>query len=113
MLDRFEEFLSSRGLRLTRQRELIIKAFLAQQEHVSAEDLYLKVKEQAPEIGYTTVYRTLKLLAEANLAHARNFRDGFSRYEPAHQVEHHDHLICRKCGSIKEFVNEHIEKMQE
>lgn len=113
MLDRFEEFLSSRGLRLTRQRELIIKAFLAQQEHVSAEDLYLKVKEQAPEIGYTTVYRTLKLLAEADLAHARNFRDGFSRYEPAHRIEHHDHLICRKCGGIAEFVNEHIEKMQE
>ena len=113
MLDRFGEFLNGRGLRLTRQRELIVKDFLAQQEHVSAEDLYLKVREKAPEIGYTTVYRTLKLLAEANLAHARNFGDGFSRYEPAHQVEHHDHLICRKCGEITEFVNEHIEKMQD
>ena len=113
MIDRFEEFLHSRNLRLTRQRELIVKAFLAQKEHVSAEDLYLKVKKKAPEIGYTTVYRTLKLLAEANLAQARNFRDGFFRYEPAHQVEHHDHLICRKCGDISEFVNEHIETMQE
>ncbi len=113
MLARFEEFLNGRGLRLTKQRELIIKAFLAQHEHVSAEDLYLKVREKSPEIGYTTVYRTLKLLAEADLAHSRNFRDGFSRYEPAHQIEHHDHLICRKCGNITEFVNEHIEKMQD
>jgi Fur family ferric uptake transcriptional regulator len=112
MLDRFEEFLNSRGLRLTRQRQLVVQAFLDQKEHVSAEELYLLVKKRAPEIGYTTVYRTLKLLAEADLAHARNFRDGFFRFEPAHQVEHHDHLICRKCGSIAEFSNEHIEVMQ-
>ena len=113
MLNRFEEFLNSRGLRLTRQRQEIVKAFLAQQEHVSAEELYLQVKKIAPEIGYTTVYRTLKLLAEADLAHARNFRDGFSRFEPAHLIEHHDHLICRKCGGITEFINEYIETMQE
>jgi Fur family ferric uptake transcriptional regulator len=113
MLDRFEEFLSERGLRLTRQRQIVVQAFMDQEEHVSAEELYLLVKKRAPEIGYTTVYRTLKLLAEADLAHARNFRDGFARFEPAHQVEHHDHLICRKCGSITEFTNEHIEKMQE
>lgn len=112
MLAQFEEFLNSRGLRLTRQRQQIVKSFLAKKEHVSAEELYLQVKKTAPEIGYTTVYRTLKLLAEADLAHARNFQDGFSRYEPAHHVEHHDHLVCRKCGSITEFTNEHIEKMQ-
>jgi Fur family ferric uptake transcriptional regulator len=112
MLAQFEEFLNSRGLRLTRQRQQIVKSFLAKKEHVSAEELYLRVKKTAPEIGYTTVYRTLKLLAEADLAHARNFQDGFSRYEPAHQIEHHDHLVCRKCGGITEFTNEHIEKMQ-
>ena len=112
MLAQFEEFLNSRGLRLTRQRQQIVKSFLAKKEHVSAEELYLQVKKTAPEIGYTTVYRTLKLLAEADLAHARNFQDGFSRYEPAHHVEHHDHLVCRKCGSITEFTNEHIEKTQ-
>jgi Fur family ferric uptake transcriptional regulator len=112
MLNRFEEFLNRRGLRLTRQRQEVVKAFLAQREHVSAEELYHLVKQRVPEIGYTTVYRTLKLLAEADLAHARNFQDGFSRFEPAHQVEHHDHLICRKCGGITEFVNEHIEVMQ-
>ena len=113
MLDHFEKFLRDKGLRLTRQRQQIVKVFLSQKDHVSAEELYLKVKEETPEIGYTTVYRTLKLLFEAELAHAHNFRDGFSRFEPAHLVEHHDHLICRKCGRITEFVNKHIEKMQE
>ena len=113
MINRFEEFLNDRNLRLTTQRELIVKNFLSQKDHISAEDLYLKVKKKAPEIGYTTVYRTLKLLEEAGLAHSRNFRDGYFRYEPAHQVEHHDHLICKKCGNIIEFVNENIESMQE
>lgn len=112
MLNQFEKFLNSKGLRLTRQRQQVVKAFLDQKDHLSAEELYLKVKEVAPEIGYTTVYRTLKLLFEADLAHARNFRDGFSRFEPAHLVEHHDHLICRKCGNITEFVNVHIEEIQ-
>lgn len=112
MLNQFEKFLNSKGLRLTRQRQQVVKVFLDQKDHLSAEELYLKVKEIAPEIGYTTVYRTLKLLFEADLAHARNFRDGFSRFEPAHLVEHHDHLICRKCGNITEFVNVHIEEIQ-
>ena len=112
MLSKFDEYLSGRGLRLTRQREQIVKVFLAQKEHVSAEELYLLVKKKSPEIGYTTVYRTLKLLAEADLAHARNFQNGYARFEPAHHVDHHDHLICRKCGNITEFVNEHIEAMQ-
>lgn len=112
MLDPFEKFLSSKGLRLTKQRRKIVQAFLDHKEHVSAEELYLKVKEGSPEIGYTTVYRTLKLLFEADLAHASNFGDGFARFEPAHLGEHHDHLICRKCGGITEFVSEHIEKMQ-
>ncbi len=113
MLDRFEKFLNERGLRLTTQRQLVVRTFLDQEEHLSAEELYLLVKKKAPEIGYTTVYRTLKLLAEADLAHARNFQDGFARFEPAHYMGHHDHLICRKCGSITEFTNEHIEVMQE
>jgi Fur family ferric uptake transcriptional regulator len=113
MLNQFEKFLNDKGLRLTRQRQQVVTTFLDQKDHVSAEELYLKVKEISPEIGYTTVYRTLKLLFEADLAHSRNFRDGFSRFEPAHLVEHHDHLICRKCGSISEFVNVHIEAIQE
>ena len=113
MLDRFEDFLNERGLRLTRQRQEIVKTFLDQKDHLSAEELYLLVKEGAPEIGYTTVYRPLKLLAEADLAHARNFRDGYLRFEPAHLIEHHDHLICRKCGKITEFVNDNIEVLQE
>jgi Fur family ferric uptake transcriptional regulator len=60
-----------------------------------------------------TVYRTMKLRAESNLAHAQNFGDGQTRYEPAVGREHHDHLICTRCGTIIEFENDRIEQMQD
>jgi Fur family ferric uptake transcriptional regulator len=59
------------------------------------------------------VYRTLKLLADAGLAEARRFEDGFTRYEYTVAIGHHDHLICTKCGTIIEFENARIEKLQQ
>ena len=56
-----------------------------------------------PKIGYTTVYRTLKLLTRLGLAAQRKFADGETRYEPASEGSHHDHLICLECGKIIEF----------
>jgi len=56
------------------------------------------------------VYRTMKLLVEAGLATERHFDDGITRYEIEH--EHHDHLVCIKCGKITEFECEMIEKTQ-
>jgi Fur family ferric uptake transcriptional regulator len=60
-----------------------------------------------------TVYRTMKLLAEAGLAHARNFGDGQTRYEAAVGKHHHDHLICTQCGTIVEFEDDRIESLQD
>ena len=68
------------------------------------------MRELHPGIGYTTVYRTMKLLCEAGLAHEHNF-DGTARYEIAH--EHHDHLVCTRCGKIVEFECELIESAQD
>ena len=56
-------------------------------------------------------YRTLKVLVEAGLAHARDFGDGQTRYEVA--SDHHDHLICSKCGLVLEFEDDEIEVLQE
>ena len=55
----------------------------------------------------------MKLRAESNLAHAQNFGDGQTRYEPAVGREHHDHLICTRCGTIIEFENDRIEQLQD
>ena len=64
-----------------------------------------------PNIGYTTVYRTMKLLCDAGLATERHFDGGVTRYEIEH--EHHDHLVCLRCGKIIEFECAMIEKTQQ
>lgn len=105
------KYLDGMGLKHTKQRDVILVAFLDSQEHVSAEQLYQEVRQHTPSIGYTTVYRTLKLLVEAGLAQERRFDDGLTRYEI--ERSHHDHLVCLKCGKIIEFKSELIEDTQD
>jgi Fur family ferric uptake transcriptional regulator len=109
----FSEFAANKGLRSTRQRDIILDVFLSTHQHVSVEDLYLKVKASTPGIGQATVYRTLKLFAEAGLAREIHLHDGQTRYEHVLAGEHHDHLVCTGCDAIIEFENETIEKLQD
>lgn len=105
------QYLDGMGLKHTKQRDVILVAFLDSHEHLSAEQLYQKVRKKSPSIGYTTVYRTLKLLVDAGLAQERRFDDGLTRYEIEHA--HHDHLVCLECGKIIEFKSQLIEDTQE
>ena len=109
---RFSEYLKRKGLRVTPQRLKILKAFLNTEDHVSMEELFLLVRKTDRTVGQVTVYRTLKLLCEAGIASAVNFEEGMARYEPR-DLHHHDHLVCEKCGQKIEFINEHIETLQE
>ena len=107
-------FLKEKGLKSTRQRDIITAEFLKTGEHVTTEALYKKISKKHKNIGFTTVYRTLKLLAKSGLAAERVFADNLTRYEPAFSAGgHHDHLICLNCGSITEFEDRKIEKLQE
>jgi Fur family transcriptional regulator, ferric uptake regulator len=108
----FNNFALSKGLRSTRQRDIILDIFLSTHQHVSVEELYLKVKASNPGIGQATVYRTLKLFTEAGLAREILLHDGQTRYEHIVVGEHHDHLVCTGCNAIIEFENETIEKLQ-
>ena len=108
----FQNFALSKGLKSTRQRDMILDCFLSCDQHLSTEELYLKLKESMPGIGFATVYRTLKLFAESGIAREIQFGDGQTRYEHLHAGEHHDHLVCTRCGAIMEFENETIEKLQ-
>ena len=108
----FKEFMARKGLKSTQQREVILDAFLRTSSHVSTEEFYLKIRRKHPNIGYATVYRTLKLFAECGIAEERNFGDGQKRYEAANGEEHHDHLVCTGCGAIFEFESEEIERLQ-
>jgi len=104
-------YLDTRHLRHTRQRDAILEVFLEARSHITSEEIYQQVREKHSNIGYTTVYRTMKLLCEAGLAHERKFEDGVTRYEIQH--EHHDHLVCVRCGKIIEFECRMIESAQD
>jgi len=106
-------YMAEHGLKSTRQRSLIIDTFFQLGGHVSVEELWGKVRQNDPKVSVATVYRTMKLLSECGLAHARNFGDGQTRYEAAVGKHHHDHLICTRCGVIVEFESDRIEAMQE
>ncbi|OGW34626.1 MAG: transcriptional repressor [Nitrospirae bacterium GWD2_57_9] len=108
------EYLAGQGLKSTSQRDKILAVFVEAGRHLSAEELYARIKKVHPGIGYATVYRTLKLLAEAGMAEERRFEDGFTRYEyKTSEGGHHDHLICTRCRAIVEFENERIEALQQ
>jgi Fur family ferric uptake transcriptional regulator len=109
--DRWREYLASKGLNTTSQRELIVEQFFKTRDHVSIEELLARVRRRQPKVGYATVYRTLKLLVEGGLAVERQFGDGQARFEVV--GDHHDHLICTKCGLILEFEDDEIEALQE
>lgn len=111
--DKLTEYLAEQGLKSTRQRDIILKAFVEAGRHISVEDLHARVKKSNPNIGYATVYRTMKLLARAGIAEEMRFEDGFTRYEYRGSEGHHDHLICTACGRIIEFENERIEQLQQ
>lgn len=108
----FREYLVRKGLKTTKQREIILDAFLRASTHPSTEELFLKIRRKHPTVGYATVYRTLKLFADCGIAEERNFGDGQTRYEWIGDETHHDHLICTSCGAILEFEDPHIEKLQ-
>jgi Fur family ferric uptake transcriptional regulator len=109
----FNRYIVSRGLKQTRQREVILATFLEVDKHIDVEELYQRVRDRNPSIGHATVYRTMKLLTECGLAHERHFGDGMARYEQVSRKNHHDHLICTRCGRIIEFSNPVIEQLQE
>jgi Fur family ferric uptake transcriptional regulator len=108
----FDEYIAKKRLKSTRQRSIIFNEFFSYPGlHMTVEELYERVRRLSPKIGYTTIYRTLKLFKECGLAFERDFGEGRTRYEPVKfEGEHHDHLICIGCGRITEFEDERIER---
>lgn len=109
----FEQHIRKKGLRRTSQRDLILDIFLRTEDHLSSEDLYWLVQKEDPTIGYTTVYRTLKLLTEAGLAREVRLGDGKTYYEHHYKHQHHDHMVCIECGKVIEFFSPEIEALQD
>jgi Fur family ferric uptake transcriptional regulator len=110
--DRLDQYLAKAQLKQSKQRNYIIEEFLELDSHVSAEDLYSRLKDTEHNPGLATVYRTLNLLKEAGLVDQKQFADGKSVFEVLDPKAHHDHLICVSCHKVQEFANEEIETLQ-
>src|SRR5712691_3037640 len=108
----FTNYLLKNRLKRSDQREAILDVFLRSERHLSVDDLYHLVRKKHPDVGRTTVYRTLKLLQAAGLASELQF-GGQSRFEREYKRQHHDHFICRSCGDIIEFSSPEIETLQD
>lgn len=104
-------FMQQKGLKRSRQREVVAQVFYRTGGHIPVEALVARVRRLEPRVSVATVYRTMKLLSQCGLAVARQFQDGQTRYEPA-LTHHHDHLICQLCGRIIEFEDPQIEALQ-
>lgn len=80
--------------------------------HVSAEDVYKLLLEEGEEIGLATVYRVLTQFEAAGLVTRHHFENGLSVFE-LNRGEHHDHIVCVRCGKVEEFYDETIERRQQ
>lgn len=83
----FRNFISAKGLNMSRQRELVLDAFLSRGQQMSVDDLYIKLRTQFPTLGRATVYRTLKLLVECGIARACLVDGAPIQYEKCRSTE--------------------------
>lgn len=105
----FLEKLKEKGFKPTSERLLIFREAVKLTAHFSAEDLAFKVWQKDERVSRATVYRTIPLLLEFGVLREVVFSDKHHNYECVLGKEHHEHLICLKCGKIIEFADERME----
>ncbi|HMN68743.1 MAG TPA: Fur family transcriptional regulator [Bdellovibrionales bacterium] len=108
----FKRMIRQMGLKVTQQRMAILESLSAGRAHVTAQEVYEAVNVKYPEIGFATVYRFLRKMAEQKLVTEVRMGGLPARYELTPR-RHHDHLTCVQCGQIVEFESQQIETLQE
>ncbi len=101
---------------MTSQREAILDILISRQdEHLNADEIYIATKNQFPDIGLATVYRTLDLFSQLDIINKLEFGDAGCRYEfnPNYDKHYHHHLICLKCGKINEVKDDSLDALEE
>ncbi len=111
-LDKFERFLHLKDLRLTEARAAIVEAAMARHGHYPIDELIADLKARGISGSKATVYRTLPLLAEAGILQPAIVVADSKSYETTFGREHHDHLLCGRCGKVIEFEFEAFEILQ-
>lgn len=112
--ERLDNFLASKGLRQTKQREVVIEAAFASDEHFSAEDLLNRVRKIDRSVSRATVYRSLSLLVESGLLREVDLGREQAHYDPNFlDKPQHNHLICKDCDRVVEFEDKHIALLED
>jgi Fur family transcriptional regulator, ferric uptake regulator len=109
---RFRQFLVDQGLKLTRERESLLREIFATHYHFEADELLGKLKEKGIKTSRATIYRTLDLLVRSGLVRRVHLGEEHYHYERVTRDSHHDHLICTTCGTVIEFHDEDLEARQ-
>ena len=106
--------LKERGIRLTRQRRILLDLLDRSGRHLNADTLYQMAIEKDPKLNRVTVYRTLKLLKKGGLIDELDLMhvDGDQHYYESRLKQEHAHLICLRCGKVEEFFGEPLQKMR-
>ncbi len=109
----FRTFLKKRNLRQTPERFMVLEEVYATDDHVDADELYLRLKQKGNRVSRATVYNTLDLLLDCDLVGRHQFGKNQAKYERAYSYWQHDHLICLDCNEVLEFCDPRIQGIQE
>src|SRR5262245_26135802 len=112
--ERFEEYLQSRGKRITQQRRVLVDHVFERHDHFDADELIasLAQKPEAKDVSRPTVYRTLNELTEAGLLRKMTLR-GRAVYEHDYGYPQHDHLYCQVCEKLIEFHSDDLAELRD
>jgi Fur family transcriptional regulator, ferric uptake regulator len=108
------EALRAKGVRLTRQRQILLDLIDKTGQHLDAERLYLLAKELDPKINRVTVYRTLKILKQGGLVDELDLMHygGDQHYYETRLKQEHAHVVCLRCGRVEEFFGEPLQRLR-
>jgi Fur family transcriptional regulator, ferric uptake regulator len=113
-LNLFRRYLREQGLPVTSQREVVADVVFASSEHLSVDDIEMKLRERGERIGKATIYRTMEILVRSGLVEEHDFGEGFKRYEHLFgQQPEHEHLICTNCSKVIEFQRPEVLRVQD
>jgi Fur family ferric uptake transcriptional regulator len=113
-LDSVRGSLKQKGVRLTRQRQILLELIDKSGQHLDAENLFQMAKEKDPKLNRVTVYRTLKLLKAGGLVDELDLMHygGDQHYYETRTKQEHAHVICLRCGRVEEFFGEPLQRLR-
>lgn len=115
--EKVKDLLREKGLKVTSQRLMVLNILSTHgDEHLTVEEIYDLAKEESPEIGLATIYRTVQVLLELHVIEKVTFDDGFTRYElngeETGSGHRHHHAICTQCGKVYSLETDLLDTLE-